>query len=366
MASPEISIEQHRRTRVHELGRSLMSPKAIYLDLRFWIGLRDAARYDKSGPEKDLLSALRSAVASGKAFCPITDSTFLEMFKQTDPESRLATAELIDELSLGVTLMPFDVRIGTEIAHYVHSTRAPDMVDPLRELVWSKLHYVMGFADPVSPAYDQQTNLAIQKAFFDDMWDSATLVQMTQVLGEQFVDADPLHFGETAARLNEEILRYSDTVKSLQMAYRHELHGVLGLYFSLVARIVEHNRSAEAEPLPTEGTAERAEVDRQCFALLVEAFDTEAGRLALRTLHINTTLHAAVRWNKGQSLKANDLFDFPHACAAIAYCDAFFTEKPLRTLVCRSDIGLDKQFGCFVTSDFKESIAYVESLSDNN
>lgn len=366
MASPEISIEQHRRTRVHELGRGLMSRKAIYLDLRFWIRLRDAARYDKSGPEKDLLSALRSAVASGKAFCPITDSTFLEMFKQTDPESRLATADLIDELSLGVTLIPFDMRIGTEIAHHMHSTRAPDMVDPLRELVWSKLHYVMGFTDPVLPAYDQQTNLAIQKAFFDDMWDSATLLQMTQVLGEQFVDADPLHFGETAARLNEEILRHSDNVKSMQMTYRHELIGVLDLYVSLVASIVAHSLPPEAEPLPAEGTAERAEVDQQCLALLLEAFDTEAGRLALRTLHINTTLYAAHRWDTGQSLKANDLFDFHHACAAIAYCDAFFTEKPLRTLVCRSDIRLDKQFGCFVTSDFTESIAYVESLSGND
>lgn len=107
LGSPEVSLEEHRRYRVHALGRDLASRKAIYLDLRFWIGLRDAARYNKLGLERDLLLGLRRRVASGALFCPITDSTFLELFKQTDQQSRVATAELIDELSLGVTLMPY-------------------------------------------------------------------------------------------------------------------------------------------------------------------------------------------------------------------------------------------------------------------
>jgi hypothetical protein len=362
MASPEVSLEQHRRRRVHKLGRRLSCRKAIYLDLRFWIDLRDAARYGRAGPERNLLSGLRRAVAEGTAFCPITDSTFLELFKQADPDSRLATAQLIDELSLGITLMPYDVRVGTEIAHYVHAARTPDRVDPLRELVWSKLSYVMGFVDPVSMAFDQKTNLALQKAFFDHMWDNVTLIQVCDKLGDKFVHADPLRFRETTGRVNEQIRVHADSLKSMKTAYRHELVGVLDLYAGRLASIMAHVLPPEAGHLPEEGTAERAKVDRQCLAFLVGAFDTEAGRKALRTLHINTTLHAAVRWNKGQSLKANDLFDFHHACAAIAYCDAFFTEGPLRALVCRPDLGLGEQFDCFVSADFAECVAYVEGL----
>lgn len=362
MASPEVSLEQHRRRRVHELGRSLVSRKAIYLDLRFWIHLRDAARYNKQGPERDLLSGLRHRVAAGALFCPITDSTFLELFKQTDPQSRTATAELIDELSLGVTLIPYDIRVSTEIAHYVHMARTPDMVNPLPELVWSKLSYVMGFIDPVSSGFDQKTNLALQKAFFDHMWDNVKLTQMCNLLGDKFVHADPLRFRETTGRINDQIRLHAEDIKSLKIAYRHELIGVLDLYAGRLASIMADILPPEAGPLPAERTAERAAVDRQCLALLVAAFDTERGRVALRTLHINTTLHAAVRWNKGQLLKANDLFDFHHACAAIGYCDAFFTEGPLRTLVCRPDLGLDKQFDCFVTSDIVECIMYLENL----
>lgn len=361
-ASPELSLEQHRRRRIHAFGRSLMTRKAIYLDLRFWIGLRDAARYGTSGLMMDLLSALRAAVAGGKVVCPITDSTFLEMFKQADPQSRAATADLISELSLGATLITYEMRVGTEIAHYVHAARTPEAVDPLRELVWSKPAYVMGFVDPMSLAFDPATSLAIGKALFDHMWDNVTLIQVCDMLGDKFVDADPLSFRETTGRLNEQIRAHADSLKNLKTAYQHELVGVLDLFASQLATILAPTLPPEAGPLPKEGTPERAEVDRQCLAFLVNAFGTEAGRKALRTLHIKTTLHAAVRWNKGQALKANDLFDFQHACAALAYCDAFFTEGPLCTLVSRPDLRLLEQFSCFVSADIAACLAYVEGV----
>ena len=361
-ASPEVSLEQHRRRRVHAFGHSLMTRKAVYLDLRFWIGLRDAARYDTPGVMVDLLCALRGAVAAGQVFCPITDSTFLEMFKQADPQSRAATADLISELSLGATLLTYDMRVGTEIAHYVHAARKPAAVDPLRELVWSKPAYVMGFVDPVPMAFDPATSLTMRKAFFDHMWDDVTLIQVCDMLGDKFVHADPLRFRETTGRVNEQIRAHADSLKNMKTAYQHELVGVLDLFADQLATILASTLPPEAGPLPKEGTPERAEVDRQCLAFLVGAFGAEAGRKALRTLHINATLHAAVRWNKGQALKANDLFDFQHACAALAYCDAFFTEGPLCTLVSRPDLGLLEQFDCFVSADVAACLAYVEGV----
>ncbi len=361
-ASPEVSLEQHRRRRVHAFGRSLMTRKAVYLDLRFWIGLRDAARYETPGVMMSLLCALRGAVAAGQVFCPITDSTFLEMFKQADPRSRAATADLISELSFGATLLTYDMRVGTEIAHYVYAARTPEAVDPLRELVWSKPAYVMGFVDPVSMVFDPATSLAMCKAFFDHMWDDVTLIQVCDMLGDKFVHADPLRFRETTGRVNEQIRAHADSLKNMKTAYQHELVGVLDLFAGQLATILAPTLPPEAGPLPKEGIPERAEVDRQCLAFLVGAFGTEAGRKALRTLHINTTLHAAVRWNMGQALKANDLFDFQHACAALAYCDAFFTEGPLCTLVSRPDLGLLEQFDCFVSADVAACLAYVEGV----
>src|SRR6266436_4161094 len=65
-------------------------------------------------------------------------------------------------------------------------------------------------------------------------------------------------------------------------------------------------------------------------------------RRILRTLHIHASLHASVRWNKSRKLKPNDILDFHHAAAALAYCDAFFTERSVRNIATQHHIALDK------------------------
>lgn len=342
--SPAVSLDRHTRSRLLELGAILAPRKAIYLDLCFWILLRDAMRTGESSAGVRMLATLRSLVNSGIAFCPISDSTFLELFKQTDSASRLATAELIDELSLGVTLVPFHLRVGTEIAHYLHSAKPGASVFPLRELAWSKLSYVMGFVHPTKMAFDPVTNLAIQKAFFDHMWDNVSLAQMCAYFGDAFVHADPLHFRKTSANLNEQNRIHAADLRSFRRTYKDELIGVLDLFAGTLAQILAPKLPPEAGPLPADGTAEREEVDRQ----------TEGGRKAIRSLHIKSLLHAAVRWNKKQALRPNDLFDFDHAAAAIGYCDAFFTDGPLRAMLSRRDLGLKEDFGCLVSSDVDE------------
>jgi len=71
---------------------------------------------------------------------------------------------------------------------------------------------------------------------------------------------------------------------------------------------------------------------------------------------------AAVRWNKKQALKPNDLFDFDHAAAAIGYCDAFFTDGPLRAMLSRHDLGLKEDFGCLVSSEIGECMHYLATV----
>lgn len=82
----------------------------------------------------------------------------------------------------------------------------------------------------------------------------------------------------------------------------------------------------------------------------------------MRRLHIKSLLHAAVRRNKKQALKPNDLFDFDHAVTAIGYCDGFFTDGPLWLMLSRRDLGLKEDFGCCVSSDVDECLRYLATL----
>jgi hypothetical protein len=180
-----------------ELAHSLKSKRAIYLDIKFWIILRDVVTGLRfSTAEVTLLSLLRKGVAQGRIFCPISDSTFAELLKKSDAKSREMTASLIDELSLGLTLIPFEMRVGTELAHFLHSARTPNEVYPLTSLVWSKLVYVMGFMHPRGTPFDQATELTMQKMFFDDMW-AISMREMIHLIGDQML-LNPERFSSLA------------------------------------------------------------------------------------------------------------------------------------------------------------------------
>src|SRR5437868_2549697 len=84
-ANGHISIDRHVKSRMVELGRSLDPKIAVYLDINFWIVLRNVALgRDRSADASELLRLLRQAIADGKLFCPASESVFLELLKQSD------------------------------------------------------------------------------------------------------------------------------------------------------------------------------------------------------------------------------------------------------------------------------------------
>jgi hypothetical protein len=103
-----MTIERHSRARQIELGKSLVGRRKIYLDARFWIIVRDIALGIRSeAAARKLLHHLRRGVASGRLICPVSASMFVELMKQPySPGRRIGTAQLIDQLSLGVSIMP--------------------------------------------------------------------------------------------------------------------------------------------------------------------------------------------------------------------------------------------------------------------
>lgn len=361
-ASPEVDIKHHSRNKQVELATSLLERRAIYLDLKFWIGLREANAVGSTRhPYGDLLTSLRQVVSNGRAFCPISDSCFLELFKQSDPSTRRKTAELIDELSLGVTVIPFDLRIGTEIAHLLHAAVKPDQVIPLDQLVWTKLSYILGYASPPVSMFDEHTGRAIEKAFFDHMW-AIPLIEMEQLLGDAMSGKNPCNNEQLARSLTQGIEEHAKKLKSFKEAYEHELVGVMDLYAGRAAEILSDMAPHSMEARPSKDSDDYRDIERHCLGLLVAAMKTPNGKATLRTLHIKTCLHAAVRWNKGQKFKANDFFDFQHAAAAVGYCDAFFTEHSLCSVLTRSDLALDMLYGCTVVSTPEAALQYVRSI----
>jgi len=68
-------------------------------------------------------------------------------------------------------------------------------------------------------------------------------------------------------------------------------------------------------------------------------------RAMLRSMHIQASLHASMRWDKQRKFRPNDYYDFEHATAALGYCDLFLTEGPLHVMVKRPQVNLQRLQG---------------------
>jgi hypothetical protein len=355
-ATPQITADEHVRRRVIELGEWVMQRDRIYLDKCFWIHLRDARMRASSPPgASDLLGALAAGVSAGRLICPISDVLFLELMKQSDLATRGATAELIDELSCGITLIPEQTRVATEVAHFFHAN-AGHSVHPLDHLVWTKVPYILGVEHPVATAFPEDEQLVIQKAFFDHLWEFS-LSAMVGIIGGAWPLASP--FGDIANQLNRDNATHAPLMKSFAQVYRDEINGVLELAAPIAADVLHDMARKALGPAAQPSTEEQESITRQCLGLLRAAVRKPAGRRALRTLQVGALLHAALRWNRTQKLNANDMFDFHHAGAALGYCDVLLTDGPMHALLKQRHLAIERDFPCRVMSSVEEAAGWV-------
>ncbi|MFA5762378.1 MAG: hypothetical protein WC931_02175 [Bacilli bacterium] len=369
-------IEQHTSTnedtllehvqRAHiALGEELSGKTAIYLDMNYWIRLREAAA---GNPHEDidtaLLTFLLENVAIGRLFCPISEATCLELGKQDDPESRAATAKLIGDLSLGVTLIDSQRRVALEIIHSL-PPRIGESLPPLKYLVWTRLTSVMGLAAFTEAKLGTGT-MAI--SFFKHVWNMPLSESLPLIFGRSNrLDV----FQKTANDLNAENLTHSGDLRSFLKAYSDELSGLIDLCVDTSIDFIIETAGWKGGPISGQGGEQtvllKNSLKNYLFQLMKKkTTNSSCGKAELQdilpTLHIMASLGGSVRRDKRRPLKANDLFDFWHAAAAIAYCDSFFTEKALRTMVMQKNLALDERHHCHVIADPVEALEYLRNL----
>ncbi|MBL8053611.1 MAG: hypothetical protein JNK03_09580 [Nitrospira sp.] len=356
-ALPEVSVEEYVRRRSVELGEWVMARERVYLDKCFWIALRDVRLMRTDDPSsKVLLQGLVRAVQEGRRICPISDALFLELLKQTDLHTRAATAELIDELSCGVTLIPHPTRIATEIAHFLYANTGHS-VYALETLVWSKLANVLGVHHPMAKAFPAEDQVLIQKAFFDHMW-RFSLAEMMQVIDERKIP--DCWYPALADRLNQGKAAHADEITNFAQVYRDEVYGILDVAAPIALDVLGKMASDQGRYPAAPTQDERATAIREILGILRAAIEKPHVKHALRSLHLDACLHAALRWNKTQRFDANDLYDFQHAVAALGYCDFFLTDGPMHTLLTQKHLAFRHESLCRVGSSIEEAAVWLQ------
>lgn len=353
------SIDEYVRAHCVALAESVTQRRRVYLDTCFWIRLRDVEmKRANSVADSQLLAALRSRVGDGSLVCPVSAATFVELHKQSDNATREAMAALIDELSTGVALQMEQTRMSTELARLLY-LRNHRVVEDRATLAWAPISIVLGEQHPVSEALPPAIQLAVQKSFFDLM-SRIPLRAVTRALGRMPRDAEQAK--RAASELHNANMRHAGehaTFEGLRMA---ELDGALELFVDDAGFVLDHlvSGAARRPAAPPDSTRIPGQV---VMGVLRALSRTPEFASECPSIYVSATCYAAVRWDRHRVFRANDSMDFHHASAALPYCDAFFTETPLRVLLQQRHTRLSTLFPCAVMDDAFEALEWLSSQS---
>ena len=350
-----ISYKAYVQQKRLALMRSLVGKSPIYLDLKFWIDLL-GARDATSGVFSELLELLRRGVRLGRLFCPISESVLHEVQKQSDPITRQATAELIDELSLGVSLMSLEELVSAEMAHLILTKTGLGTISPADRFAFSKIGAVAAYAGPPEFPESPMKRRMIQKAYFDMIW-NMSLANLLDTLGDQ--SSKPKPWAKLASDLNATNKENAAEITSFDALYADEARGALDGLQGAALRVVDEIVQEATGRSPSRRPEDEAVASRLWAGILSAALVNGQARDLLPTLHVHASLHAMVRWDKNRKFKPNDFYDFHHAAGALGHCEVFFTEGPLRSLITAGPCKLAQTFGREVATTAPEAIQIV-------
>ena len=340
----------------HELARLIAHRIPVFLDVNFWIFARDAMTGDNRDPERAaLLAALLEGVDSGKLLFPVTSDLIVEFSKQP-PELLAGTLALVDRLSMKVALVPHHERLAIEVERYL-AVAWPDH-PPVPRPVWTSFAFAFGYEDlrvaytkPGGPTPKQMAELA---------W-IAPLSVLGRGISRQAFEAAAE--GESAAAwLNEQEALHATYIDGMEAALRAETMGAASLIEGIAARELRRVAAASGNDVAARDVEGSRRFGRSIARVLGDRLRLAESQSQLGSLYVPAMLHAAVRADGHRRMKANDIYDFRHAAAALPYCRLFLTDGPMRTLVTGGGVRLDAVYGCAVVSDRVLAVAALDRL----
>jgi len=339
------------------LGANVLGKSRLYLDIRYWCDFCDVALGENATARSaELLDRLRGAVRAGTVVCPIELHTFTELLKQRLPEKLRQTAELIDELSAGVTIVAPPERAFLEALRFLQAAPdGPPFPPAPSDEMWTKIAYLVGHGSFSSQFVPPEELERLNRLFEERLW-SLGLVEALELLGP----SPSLTFDwteTTVSKLNADKVQARADVRSYRALYLNEIWGVLDAFAPYIGDTAHYLFERSGGDPNTITESQTTEAQRTLVRLIHAAFEKHDLARQMPTIHIMASLFSGVQWDAGRKYRANDLADFGHAAAAIAYCNAFATERSLGSLIRQAK--LDQQYGTEVLTSVDQLLGWL-------
>ncbi|MFM2306051.1 MAG: hypothetical protein RLZZ367_720 [Bacteroidota bacterium] len=342
-----MDIDSYVKTKRLEIGTYVSKKKIIYLDTNYWQKLKK----QEEDIYKDILAKSIRLVASNKCIFPFSEAIFWEIFKQSDIASLKRTSNLVDELSQGISLITSKELLSLEFKHFIRS-RTQKNVHDLNELVWTKLFFVVGNGLP----------MPTDEALFVSFYEFISKLSLSDVISmiEEGGNFEPLIHKDNVNRMNEEKEKYRNENSTFDALFISELIGCVDIHKGILGDAMVQMYYKDTGRMPEQNYDYEKNAE-QLKILICNGFKLGKIIKELPSLHILPELFASMRWNRDRKYKdGNDTMDTLHASFALPYCDFFFTEKELKTMIIQRK--LDSRYNCVVESNPKEVLRILNSF----
>lgn len=349
------SYNSHLKSKMLNLyEHKIKNRKVIYLDTKYWLILRDQL---SSELNNSLLNNIYKLHKSGNYIFPISDITFLEILKQTDPITRNKTINLIDTLSEGITSISSLERLKLEVMIFFGKAMGMNLHN-IKEMLMTKLSFILGKYIPPYKFKKLETTIEINEKFLDHLWE-LKLNKIVEYLNLEEWE----HHEDNTDYLNHQKTIHLNDHKSFKSLYMTEIGGILDSHETLINKAIKdlyyYYTGNEQE------YKKESENDNKIKNLLYHSFKLNKIKTELPLIDIPSGLFAAVRWDKKKNHHKNDTYDFLHASFALPYSDYFFTEKHLKSLITNGNLKYDQKYNCKVLAKLKDVEAEVKNIADN-
>lgn len=359
-SEPHVTLTQHIQRTNLVLGKRVCEKYRIYLDINYWIYLRDAAM---GRPSKEvhllLLNKLSKLAQYSRIICPVSDILLSELLTQSDAKTRTATVGLMDLLSEGITIASFPERINSEILYWIRGyTFNEESLHPVGQLIWTRASHFFGHIFPSETALSQEDEKAVQKAFFDTMG-SMSLTEVFETIGHNNIaslEKPPTIF----INLNEGKFNNLVSGTSFKDLLLDEVRGCVDACWPHFLEVFAYLSQTKTGMIPVAKNED--EIRIMTSNLIVAALNNEKMGTYLSTLRILAGTHAVVRWDPKRKYKSGDWMDFKHAAIALPYYNAFFTDHSLAAMICNRPLEYDRLYNMRIISREEDALSLIEKL----
>ena len=346
-ATPDVSPEEYLSFKHRQLRGILSGRKLVYLDTNHWINLRHvilSSPLERPG-YRDMLAVLGTLQEQQRICCPVSFLLFEELMRQSDPVTRLRTAQLMDRFSSGVCFQ-FPLELArNELRHFLLRSVAQKPTEP-RAWVWTKTGFLAGEILPTEPSVPDATNNRLQKAWTDLMW----AVRLEHVL--EILDSydNAMDFWERYA-----VACSADAVfyRSSELSYDEVLQREKAF---LIRKLMEEELQSIGQEIWDEFPECRDP------AKLPAPAASDYSPLNLPSLKILAAISATEMLGK-MKFDSHDMLDFRHAALAIPYCDAVCCDNPMATRLRNKPCELGRVYGTEILGQPGDILDYLKGLA---